>query len=925
MAEFTPPLISGYVKLTKFNQIQIDRTYEQGFISLRVAEPSLGIPTARTLTEPGSAYYFPLVAIGDTYLASRKFSGNDSIMMRNRNIGINMSNPTFNVDISGNLRAIEGSVPTLSTAALVPPAGATTLSVSYPSGVNINSNLVVTGNIRVTNLTAENITVTKLLSALSAENINTYTTIFTLTGAAINTDISVTGNLTATNIRALSSITSPSITAGNLFVTDFNTNNMTVASALSVVNDIYVNNIFGRIALDPTSALVYNTQNQLTYSGSIDYTFFVHPSDKFSTDDPNLPRSPNGAYDTDEMWSDPGGFKPFFKSIQGILNYVKQSGVFGNNLNIRVFGDIVNNERRQVVGTGSVTPTDASGTYSSLHTRTGNLTSAFYSFEYLGANYPHLTAAGIKGGEFIWSFDGNPPYGDIYHLKIENINFNTLSIRGNQNIGSFRNRNTPNNQDIALFSGSGTVITPFYNRNGVAKDWYWDRKIFNMPPCNIAFRTYVWGGNPLSGSDILPIPVAQQRHQTFSAFASNWTEVKTNNFITNYPVYVDTPTTLQILLRDVCFEMDSNTYISKGFYAENGFFRPHCASFAILGTSMYTDGAISINSSLCKITNDIYYPTVDPYLLQLWDVATGGTAALRAYNVVREDGELFDSPNIFPQYGIAIIGNQMSDREKNPRTLLNFLPGQDENTRKEPTLVWNDGNKNTGLVTIRNAAEIRGITSSTRDRIYGFFSQQSSSWILDGGINTPSIVHMYNNAMMYTVPYWFRTNTLAMSTMNVEFNNSGPFPTNRRTFSRSNDSSSRFNLQFMQFEGAFSFFLYSNWGLRRWVLGQLSVQADFAVTPFASIDNEATSPGKLIDENYTYTSPSTVDLGGSLFSLGAFNVIQGGGNVLGNRSIRVCRPEQLPLITDSGFGGISDPYSGQFPFYRMEWYQPSLR
>jgi hypothetical protein len=448
MAAFSPPLISGYIKLTRFSQIKIDRAYEDGFVSLRTAEPSMGTPVGQTTrVEAGSAYYFPIFGIGRNYLTSRKFTGNDTLMMRNKNIGYNNSFPTFNFDISGSLRAIQGEIGSLSAYALFPSPGVTTLSISYPSGVNIDANVDITGNLNVGSITADNVFITSLLSAENFIRDNEVVYTLTLTGATVETDVSIVGNLTATNIYATSAIYTPVVNASSINSTDFRTVNMTVVSALSVANDIYVNNIFGRIALDPTSALIYNSNNQLTYSGSLNYLFYVHPTDKFATDDLDTVRSPEGAYDTDVL-SDVGmsGFKPCFQSVQGALDYVRRSGIFGNTLTIRVFGDVVNNERRPNNGT---VPTDESGTYSSLRTITGNLTSAFFSTEWLGSNYPHLTAAGIKGGEFIWSADGNALFGQTVGLEIYDINFNTVVLQGCQNIGSRRNRNTPKNIDIA--------------------------------------------------------------------------------------------------------------------------------------------------------------------------------------------------------------------------------------------------------------------------------------------------------------------------------------------------------------------------------------------------------------------------------------------------------------------------------------------
>jgi hypothetical protein len=904
MASFSPPLISGYVKLTRFSQIKIDKAYEDGFLSLRTAEPSLGTPTGRTLTEVGSAYYFPVFGISNTYLGSRKFSGNDSIMMRNKNIGINNSNPQFNIDIFGSLRAIEAQITRLSAQFIVPSPGATTLSLTYPSGVFINSDITANGNLLVRNITAENVFITNILSATNFFKENEIVTVLTLTGGFVDTNISVAGNLTASNIVALSSISAPTLSATQINSTNFNTTNMTVVNTLSVANDIYVNNIFGKIAIDPTSALVYNPNNQLTYSGSLNYTFTVHPTDKYATDDLDVTRSPNGLYDVDQFpnfppgTNDPGGFKPFFQSVQAVLDYVRRSGIFGNVLFIKVFGDVVNNERRP---NGLTVPTDKSGTYSSLRTFTGNLTSAFYSTEWLGTNHPHLTAAGIKGGEFIWSDDGNVPYGDITGLELYPLNFNQLHIIGCQNIGRFKNRNTPRNPDIAVNTGSGVTLTPHYNTDGEARDFYLDGKVFNLPPANISLRAYVWGGNPAQGFG------------TFGTQASAWKDVKTNNFVNFYPVYIDINTVTIFLPRDVCFEMDSNTYISKGFFVESGYILGRAFSLAAQGTSMYTDGVICLNSNQSSLVLGSYYPSINPFFLARWDQRT--TEDVRALNVQRPDGELHDSISMFPSYGIALIGNTMFDR-------FNFDPGQDPRNRKRPTLVWNEINRNTGLITVRNSAQCRFIDYGTPQRIYGYLGQHATTVILDNTFNAPSMFHFFNNAMLYTMPYYFRTETFQLSTKNVRFNNTGENPSLRQEFFDSDNPFEKYNFQFLQYEGGFSYASYYDWGLRTWTFGQVAATIDFDYTPFASRNNGAITP------NFVFRTDGLADLSGSLFGLGAFNMIDsvaGGRNVIGNRFIRLNSPENLRLINTQGYGSMEDPLGGDFQPFDLDWYAESLR
>lgn len=909
MADFSPPLISGYVKLTRFAQIKIDKAYEDGFISLRTAEPSLGTPQGRTTrTEPGSAYYFPIFGIGTTYGASRKFTGNDTLMMRDKKIGFNNPFPTFSFDISGSIRGLEAELTTLSSSRLLPSPGTNTLNISYPQGVFIDSNVQATGNLQVKDITATNVFITNLLSANTLINDNTIIRTLTLTAAAINTDISVAGNISATNIFATSAIYTPTVVASSIISTNFNTNNMTVTNELSVVNDIYVNNIFGKIAIDPTSALIYNSNNQLTYSGSLDYTFFVHPTDKYATDDINTVRSPDGLYDTDVLHPDSvNGFKPCFQTLKGLFEYVQRSGIFGNNLYIRIFGDVVNGEQRK--NNGAV-PNDPSGTYSSLTTRIGNLTSAFFSFEWLGSRYPHLTAAGIKGGEFVWSNDGQDMFGEIVGLELQNINFNTLNIFGDQNIGTLRNRNTPKTPvEKAVFtgSGSGAEETPFYvKQDGTPLDFYYNRRLFNFPPTNIASRLYVWGGNPLSGWNA--------RNATFAAPASSWLELNTRNTITYTPISLNASPTLVIRLYDVCLEIDSNAYKNRGIYNQKGALEVTGTTITLLGNSIYTNGAITLDGNQTKLILDITRPSTNPVFLETWDrISSSDVVEL---GVLQPDGELFNTINHFPQYGLAIVGNTITDRQGYP-------VGTDPQNRKTPTVVWNETNKLVGLINTRDSGQVRAWDHSTTSLRYGFYGHHAGMFILAGAFNAPALFHLYNNSFIWTSPYILRTGTLALSTRNIRYDNLGGGATYNRVFFDSNLISERYNFQFIQFEGGFSTFLYDEWGLYPWSFGRAVRTPDVNYTPAVSIFNNGN------DKDYTFLSTGVVDLSGSLYGVGSFNMLDGRRNnltITGNRFLKITSPTGLKRVeTEFGFGYIEDPIRGLFRPFQMEIYTPTIR
>jgi hypothetical protein len=547
-------------------------------------------------------------------------------------------------------------------------------------------------------------------------------------------------------------------------------------------------------------------------------------------------------------------------------------------------------------------PTDESGTYSSLRTTTGNLTSAFFSTEWLGSNYPHLTAAGIKGGEFIWSADGNALFGQTVGLEFYDINFNTVRIHGCQNIGSRRNRNTPKNVDIALLAGSGFEETPFYNREGEALDYYHNNKIFDMPPVNITQRLYVWGGDALSGWN--------NRFDTFNTPASNWTDVNTRNTISHTPVFYQTNPTLFLEVRNVCFEMISNSYISRGFYMDRGYMRSISSSWAALGTSMYRDGVISLNSEQAKLVADVTVPSVNPFFLARWDQTDSDD--IRALGVVRPDEELFDNINMFPTYGLAFIGNQIYDRQ-------GFAPGEDPDNRKVPTLIWNETNPNTGLLSLRDGAQCV-LWDHNPSQTYGYRAEHASSIILENAFNAPSLYFLYNGANLYNGPYVFRTNTFALSTKNINLNTEGESPSYKLTFYQPDEfSDERFNFQALRFDGGFSYYSYVDYGLRSWVFGQTTANIDYEYTPFVSVNNGANNP------NFTFLSNGFADLSGSLFGLGSFNMMDGRRNVSGRRFLRITSPQGLRRIDSLGYGLLEDPIGGDFQPFEMDWYAPSLR
>jgi hypothetical protein len=108
----------------------LSKRNKNGFINLKSAEPSLGLPTGYTLTQTNSVYYFPVFGIVDSHLNSRKYTGLDNLTFVNKNLGYNTINPTYNIDIYGTFHALSAYIENLSASLIVPASGSNTLTFS---------------------------------------------------------------------------------------------------------------------------------------------------------------------------------------------------------------------------------------------------------------------------------------------------------------------------------------------------------------------------------------------------------------------------------------------------------------------------------------------------------------------------------------------------------------------------------------------------------------------------------------------------------------------------------------------------------------------------------------------------------------------------------------------------------------------------
>jgi len=840
----TPPSVSNSVKLTDLNNVPA----YNGFISLQNAEPSLGLPTGNTLTETNSAYYFPVFGITNDYTNSRKFTGNDSLVLKNKNLGINNVNPIFNVDIGGTVRATTGQITTLSTTNIVPPAGVSSLNITYPSGVNINSNVNVTGTVFTTNLTANNITTTSI-SAASATFVNTTTLLFTLTGAQIiGQNVTIVGSVTASNAIALTGVFTNTLSTNNIFTNSLTANTIVINNSLSAKNDIYASNIYGKVNINPLSVLYYNEAKQLTYNRNATLTFVVRPSDPYSTDDLNVARTTTGAYSATNYSVELGALKPFFKNIQPVLEYVKSNNLFGEYLDIWIQDDIVSGEQRP---NGGTTLTDNSGNYSGLRTISGNLTAAFYSTEWLGANCPTLTAAGIKGGNFVWPLDpSQPPSGVFDNIVFQNINFKNIRLFGCSEIGS------------KIFADGSRYYSTW--------------KPFNTPPPNITFRTYVCSNSALSFKDFGTKAV------------TDWTTVKTQLYAFNRPFVVRQDINQFVQAFNLAFEFDTNAYDASCLLVETGFTYFANTTVAMYGTGMYAYGAlaaISKNASInCAPTQQL-----DPYYLTVTNWANRlNNSTFAAYD-----------NKIFPGWGLAIVGN--------PPT-------------KSPTCVYYGTTPYTGLIRIADGGLFNYLDYGTT-RTVGRSSFLNCSIILDGTFNTPAFYYGDNGSFVRPACYLFSTTNFAVSSRNIRVNNTGTNPTYKMEFFDEPDASGlKINLQAIKFYGSFTAFNPYCPGLFNWSFSPTETITSNNGTPFLSYNNSATTP------EYIYTSTNTVNITGSLITLGKLNVANPHGNLMleGGRSLIVTAPGDIIKYNTLGYYKLNSPNPGNVQ-YTLNYYTSSTR
>jgi hypothetical protein len=742
-----PPSVGNIVKLNPLGSALTSFAYTGGYISLKGAEPSLGLPSGYTLTSPNSVYYFPVIANADSYGNSRRYTGKDSLVFVNKNLGYNNINPTFNIDISGNFHALSAYIPNITAVYIVPPENTDTIYFDA-NKVIFNNDLYVNNNTYVNRLTANEI-YTEYLNAINKVEQNTIISIYQLTGAYVDNNVVIAGNLTSTNVFATSSILTPFLSTTSASFTSLTSNYVTLNQTLSVGNNIYAQNIYGQVDLDPFSQLFYNNSSQLSVGNSNEYVFAVRPSDAYSTDNISVPRTVNGEWDSDyeQISEDANVLRPYFKNLQAVFDYVYYNGLVGRTLYIWVDEDIIEGEDKPNLFT-----TDKSGQYAAC-TTSGNLTAAYYSTEWLGSNYPSLTAAGMLGGDFVWSLNKNADIsGEFYYLNIPPIDFLNIGIYGRTEIGS--------------------VV------NSDRRKYYSTWKPFNAPPRKISFRTYVCANSALNFGSFKDTTVAQ---------LSTWNTVTTKSLVQGRQVQFKHKNSL--IVNNINFEFNTNAIDSTGLVFYDGNTRLSNTTISLLGTGIYTYGALVVDSENTEV-RAVAENLADPIYF------TRNPDDTVRWNTWNTNGYTYVDANYFPGYGLAIVGNP---NESSP-TVVNFGP----NTAY------------TGLINVNNGATFDKIDYST-NRVIGRNSFLNSSLILDGKFNANAFFQLGNGSTIQSSESVFRTNNFKLSSKQIKANNTllnNIAPTYKLEIY--DDPKSKVNFKFINYAGSFSKLSYNTYGFTPW-------------------------------------------------------------------------------------------------------------
>lgn len=505
-----------------------------------------------------STYYFPLNAKTSKYNESRRFTGDDSLTLSKNNLAYNILDPKYNLDVNGTFRSLSAYIETLSTNRLVGS------ELFFEEFDFINFDMKINDRRFIFNsLTANEVFVTSLSSNSSVyvyipETQDRVNEIF----STITWDVTAGGKLSAYNIFVKDKSITPFVSSHtskfyNLSATDF-----TVNYDLSS-NFIFTEKINSFVDIDEKSFLYYKDKSLSTRLSSV-YYFGVKPSDTFSTDNIGIVRSLSGSWDgsNGSIIENLPVLKPYFKNIKQVFDYVEKYGLFGEELNILIYEDILQknfNTDNTISESGCITK--------------GNLKARYFDVNALPV---FMRNANFKSGDYIWADNTQAEVsGKVYYWHVDRLNFNNLNMLGMYEIGSLKN--------------TGGILE------------YSFEKPFNVPPRKITFRAYVSNNRLLNagnfGGDV-------------STWSTLYTKPSANTFFR--PIHFNGDE-MDVNIKNLCFEFDSNANDTTCLFFKTGESYLSNVTVAALGSANYAYGAI-----LAWPKSSVYIrgtEQIDPHLL----------------------------------------------------------------------------------------------------------------------------------------------------------------------------------------------------------------------------------------------------------------------------------------------------------------------
>lgn len=519
--------------------------------------PTFGSPVYSS-TNSISTYYFPLNAKTEKHSNARRFTGNDTLTISKNNLAYNTTNPTFNFDISGSFRTLSAYIETLSTNRLVG-------DVLYFNDFKfINFDMKIKDSRFIFNsLTANKVFVTSLCSVSSVyvyipASQDRAKEIF----SSITWDVTAGGTVSAYNIFVKDKTITPFVSASRAMVYSLSATDLTVNFNLSS-NLIFTEKINSFVDIDERSFLYYKDTSLSTRLSSV-YYFGVKPSDTFSTDNIGIVRSLSGS------WNGSNGsiietlpvLKPYFKNVKQVFDYVERYGLYGENLNILIYEDIIQtnfNNNNTLSESGCQVK--------------GNLKARYYNTNSLPV---FLRNANFKSGDYIWADNNNAEVsGKVSYWNVDRLNFNNLNIVGMYEIGSLKN-------------AGGTLE-------------YISEKPFNASPRKITFRAYVTNNRLLNAGNF---------GGDLSAWSTLYTRPSADTFFR--PIHFNGDE-MDVNIKNICFEFDSNANDATCLYFKTGESYLSNVTVAALGVANYAYGAV-----LAWPKSTVYIrgtEQIDPHLL----------------------------------------------------------------------------------------------------------------------------------------------------------------------------------------------------------------------------------------------------------------------------------------------------------------------